>query len=34
MAAAESLKDNATALRFRQIAAQAANKIEELNEDY
>jgi hypothetical protein len=34
MAAAESLKDKETAFHFRQIAAQAANKIEELEEEF
>jgi hypothetical protein len=34
MAAAESIKDKNVAFRFRQIAAQAANKIEELDEKY
>lgn len=33
MAAAESIKDKETAYRFRQLAAQAANKQEELEED-
>ncbi len=34
MAAAESIKDKDTAFRLRQLAAQAANKIEELDEKY
>lgn len=34
MAAAESLQNKEIALRFRSLAAQAANKIEELDEDF
>ena len=30
MAAAESVKDGATAARFRSVAAQAANKLEDV----
>ncbi len=34
MAAAQSVQDKETAQRFRLLAAQAANKLEELNEEY
>lgn len=34
MAAAESIQEKETASRFRSLAAQAANKIEELDEDF
>jgi hypothetical protein len=33
MAAAETIRDKETAHRFRSLAAQAANKIEELDEN-